>query len=129
MAVSYILTERGNPGNPTAAKKFYAQPKSSGELTFRKLGKEIAEGSTTVSDTDVVAVLNDLIKVLRRHLADGKIVRLGEFGAFQIGFGSTGAESEAKFNASMIRKPKVVFRPGTDLKEMLPTLKYTKAAK
>jgi hypothetical protein len=68
MAVSYVLTPKGNPGNPEAPKKFYAQAKSSGELTMRKLSKEIAEGSTTVSNTDVLAVLNDLTKVLRRHL-------------------------------------------------------------
>ena len=97
--------------------------------TFRQLSKEIAEGSTTVSDTDAMAVLNDLNKLLRRHLADGKIVRFGDLGTFQISFGSEGAETEAKFNASMIRKAKVAFRPGIDLKDMLATLKYTKVAK
>ena len=71
MAVSYVVIERGNPANPNAPKKFYAQAKSSGELTFKKLSKEIAEGSTTVSDTDVLAVLNDLTKVLKRHLENG----------------------------------------------------------
>jgi len=127
MAVNYVITERGNPRNPEAPKKFYAQAKSSGEITFKKLGKEIAEGSTTVSDTDVMAVLNDLTKLLRRHLSDGKIVRFGEFGAFQVMIGSAGADTAAKFSSSMIRKPKVAFRPGADLREMLNSLKYTKA--
>ena len=129
MAVPYVIVERGNPADPAAPKKFYAQSKSSGETSFRKLSKEIAEGSTTVSDTDVMAVLNDLIKLLRRHLNEGKIVRFGDFGSFQIGFGSEGAETEAKFNASMIKKAKVTFRPGADLKDMLATLKYTKTTK
>jgi predicted histone-like DNA-binding protein len=129
MAVPYVVSERGNPRDPNAPKKFYAQAKSSGELTFKQLGKEIAEGSTTVSDTDVLAVLNDLVKLLRRHLADGKIVRFGDFGTFQISFGSEGAETEEKFHASMIRNQKVAFRPGIDLREILATLKYTKAAK
>ncbi|MDR1382189.1 MAG: DNA-binding protein, partial [Tannerella sp.] len=39
MAVNYVLVERGNPGNPKAPKKFYAQAKSSGDLTLRKLSK------------------------------------------------------------------------------------------
>ena len=129
MAVPYVVIERGNPMDSNAPKKFYAQAKSSGEITFKKLGKEIAEGSTTVSDTDVMAVLNDLIKLLRRHLSDGKIVRLGDFGSFQISLGSAGSESEEKYNSSLIKKSKVTFRPGADLKEMLVTLKYTKAAK
>ena len=28
MAIKYVLTQRGNPGNPEAPKKFYAQAKS-----------------------------------------------------------------------------------------------------
>ena len=127
MAVTYVLTQKGNPSNPDAPKKFYAQAKASGELTFRKLSKEIAEGGSTVSDTDVLAVLNDLIKVLRRHLSNGEIVRFGDFGTFQIAITSDGAETAAKFNASLIKGGKVIFRSGVDLKEMLATLKYEKA--
>jgi predicted histone-like DNA-binding protein len=127
MAVNYVVIERGNPADLNAPKKFYAQAKSSGELTLRKLGKEIAEGSTTVSDTDVLAVLNDLTKVLKRHLDNGEIVRFGDFGTFQITLSSNGAETAEKFHPSLIKNPKVTFRPGVDLKEMLATLKYAKA--
>ncbi len=126
MAVTYVLTRKGNPGNPEAPKKFYAQAKARDELTFRKLSKEIAEGSTTVSDSDVLAVLNDLNKVLIRHLENGEIVRFGDFGSFQIALSSEGAETEKKFNTSMIKSAKVNFRPGIDLREMLATLKYEK---
>jgi predicted histone-like DNA-binding protein len=126
MAVTYVLTQKGNPGNPEAPKKFYAQAKSREELTFRKLSKEIAEGSTTVSDTDVLAVLNDLTKILKRHLGNGEIVRFGDFGSFQVAITSEGAETADKFNTSLIRGGKVTFRPGVDLKEMLATLKYEK---
>ena len=126
MAVSYVLTQKGNPGNPNAPKKFYAQAKASGELTLRKLSKEIAEGSTTVSDTDVLAVLNDLTKVLKRHLDNGEIVRFGDFGTFQVALTSAGAETAEKFHASLIKNAKVTFRPGIDLREMLANLKYEK---
>jgi len=127
MSVNYVLVERGNPGNSDAPKKFYALAKSSGELTFRKLSKEIAQGGTTVSDTDVLAVLNDLTKILCRHLENGEIVRFGDFGTFQIALTSEGAETASKFNASLIKRSKVTFRPGIDLKEMLAVLKYEKA--
>jgi predicted histone-like DNA-binding protein len=127
MAVTYVLTQKGNPGDPEAPKKFYAQAKARGELTFRKLSKEIAEGSTTVSDTDVLAVLNDLTKILRRHLNEGRIVRFGDFGTFQISLTSSGSETAEKFHPSLIKGGKVSFRPGIDLKEMLATLKYERA--
>ena len=126
MAVGFILVQKGNPGDPNAPKKFYAQAKSSGVLTLKNLSKEIAEGSTTVSDTDVLAVLNDLTKILKRHLGNNEIVRFGDLGTFQIGMNSEGAETEEKFHHSLIKKPKVIFRPGADLKEMLATLKYVK---
>ncbi|GHT57932.1 hypothetical protein FACS18945_3220 [Bacteroidia bacterium] len=127
MAVTYVTVERGNPGNPAAPKKFYAQAKAREEFSFRKLAKEIAEGSTTVSDSDVLAVLNDLTKILRRHLSNGEIVRFGDFGTFQIALTSDGAETAEKFNAALIKKPKVAFRPGIDLREMLAVLQYEKA--
>lgn len=126
MPVKYTLIKHGNPGNPDAPEKLYARAKSHGELTFRKLSKEIAEGSTTVSDTDVLAVLNDLTKILKRHLDNGEIVRFGDFGTFQISLTSEGVETEEKFHHSLIRKTRVTFRPGIDLKEMLATLKYEK---
>ena len=126
MAITYVVTEKGMLNDPAAPKKWYATAKSSGELTFRKLAKEIAEGGSTVSDSDVLAVLNDLNKILRRHLEAGEIVRFGDFGAFQVSIKSKGADTEAKFNASLIHSPKIVFRPGADLKEMLNNLKYAK---
>ena len=58
---------------------------------------------------------------------NGAIVRFGDFGSFQIALTSEGAETEAKFHQSLIKNPKITFRPGVDLKEMLATLTYTKA--
>ncbi|MDR2911365.1 MAG: HU family DNA-binding protein [Bacteroidales bacterium] len=125
MAVQYTVTEKGNPQKPDAPKKWYANAKSSGEKTLRSLGKEIAARST-VSPADTQAVLVALTEVLAEELSDGKIVRLGDFGAFQVSISSDGAETEAKFNASMVKNQKVVFRAGIDLREMLRNLKFEK---
>jgi hypothetical protein len=64
----------------------------------------------------VSAVLNDLTKVLKRHWGNGEIVRFGDFGT------SEGAETVEKFNASLIKGGKVIFRPGIDLKKGLQRL-------
>ena len=125
MAVKYTIIERGNPLQPEQPKKWYAYAKSAGETKLRALCKDIAARST-VSPADTQAVLVALTEVLVENLAEGKIVRLGDFGAFQISISSGGAESEAKFNASLIKGNKVVFRPGIDLKEMQNNLKYEK---
>lgn len=129
MSVKYIITEKGNPSKPAEPKKFYATAKADGEVTFRKLSKEISNISTTVSDTDVLAVLNVLVKALINHLSEGRIVRFGEFGSFQVSLSSEGATTRKEFNTSLIRNSKITFRPGTNLKEMLATLKYEKYEK
>ncbi|MBV5282123.1 MAG: HU family DNA-binding protein [Paludibacter sp.] len=126
MAVTYVVVEKGNPLKPENQKKFYAQAKASGEVTLKKLSREIAKGLTTVSDTDVLAVLNDLTRMLSKYLSEGRIVRFGDFGAFQITLSSTGAETESKFHSSLISKRKVSFRPGVDMREKLDTLKFEK---
>ena len=126
MSVKYVVREKGNPSKPTDPKKWYATAKSSGEVTFKDISKEISQGSTTVSDTDVMAVLNDLTKLLARHLSAGEIVRFGDFGSFQVSVKSEGAEIEEKFHSALIKKAKINFRPGIDLRDMLLTLKYSK---
>lgn len=125
MSVKYVLVERRNPLNPTQPKKFYAQAKSTGSVTLKQLGKEIAQRST-VNHADTVAVLEALTQVMVDNLSEGRIVRLGDFGSFQISISSEGAENEKKFNSSLVRKPKMVFRAGTDLREMLDSLKFEK---
>lgn len=126
MAVKYNVIERKNLLKPTEAPKFYASAKADGEVSFKALAKEIAGAGSTVSDTDVLAVLNDLTKALVKYLAEGKIMRFGDFGSFQVSVSSNGAETAEKFTASNITGNKIQFRPGVDLKAMLATVKYEK---
>ncbi len=126
MPINFIIVEKGNPSNPAEPKKFYGAAKAEGEVTFRSLSREIAEGSTTTSDTDVLAVLNDLNRCLVKHLSKGRIVRFGDFGSFQISISGEGAVTAEKYNSSYITKAKIQFRPGIDLKGMLKNLDYKK---
>ncbi len=79
MPVKYNITERRNLQDPKGPTKFYASTKADGEIDLKALSKEIAGGSTTVSDTDVLAVLNDLVKALGRHLGRRQNREAGRF--------------------------------------------------
>jgi predicted histone-like DNA-binding protein len=125
MAVKYVVLEKGNPVKPGDPKKWYASAKSAGEITLKALGKEITQRST-VNHADTLAVLEALTQVLTDQLSEGKIVRFGDFGSFQIGVRSDGAETKEKFTSSLIKSKKVTFRPGIDLKEMLNNLRFEK---
>ena len=129
MPVKYNIVERKNPLDTKAPSKFYASAKADGEINLKAIAREIAGGSTTVSDTDVLAVINDLIKATIRHLTAGEIVKLGDFGNFQITISSEGAETAEKVNTANIKNQKITFRPGADLKDMLKTVKFEKYKK
>lgn len=129
MPIKYNVIKRRNPRNPADPTMFYASTKADGEVSFKALSKEIAQGSTTVSDTDVLAVLNDLNKLLAKHLSEGKIVRLGDFGTFQAIISSNGEAEAAKVTAASIKGAKIQFRPGEDLRNMLKAVKFEKYSK
>jgi predicted histone-like DNA-binding protein len=125
MSVKYNLVERGNPQKPTEPKKIYASAIADGEVSQRDISKEIEE-MTALSEPDVASALSAFRKILQRKLAEGRIVRLGEFGSFQVSLSSEGAVTADKFSPSTINDVKIVFRPGTELKELLKTLKFEK---
>ncbi|MDR2129853.1 MAG: HU family DNA-binding protein [Odoribacteraceae bacterium] len=123
MSIKYVLSQKRNPARPGDPLKWYAGARSTGKVTLKALGKEIAKRGP-VSPADVLAVLEALPRVLMEHLSEGQIVRLGDFGSFQVAIGSSGVESEANFSPSLIETRKVVFRPGTGLKERLNGLEF-----
>ena len=114
MSVKYVLVERGNPGQPTAPKKFYAQHKSVGEVSTRQLMKEISARST-VSAADTMAVLESLLEILPEKLSQGQIVRLGDFGSFGGTLSGVGAATADAFTAAFITRFAIRFRPGKEL--------------
>lgn len=125
MAVKYNVIQKAYPGGSGDPKKFYASSVADGEVSLRNLSKEIAQTSS-VSESDVYATLIDLAKMLSKHLSDGKIVRLGDFGSFQISISSEGVDTANKVNSTLIKGAKILFRPGLDLRDTLATLKYEK---
>lgn len=125
MALKYRLIQRGNPGNSEAPKKFYANAVTRGEITTRQLAQEIASIST-VSAVDIMAMIEALLQMIPKHIIEGEIVRLGEFGSFSISITSNGSETEAAFHSSLINKPKMVFRPSQEVKKVLTGIKYEK---
>ena len=124
MALDYVLIERESPLDRGGAKKTYAQPVSNGTVTFDELSEEVAGVSTTVSPTDVKAVISEVIRIMILHLQAGRTVDFG-FGLFKISFKSKGADNPKDFNVSMIHSPRVIFRANRGFfKKMLNNLTY-----
>lgn len=69
-----------------------------------------------MTDGDVLNAIRGLIKQLTKNLAAGKIVRLENFGSFQLQLQSDGAETESKFTSANITDVTIQFRPGKAIK-------------
>jgi predicted histone-like DNA-binding protein len=123
MTVKYTVVARGNPQNPEAPKKYYPSVNSTGRVNLRGLAERIAEIST-VSSVDVVAVLEALLTIIPRELANGNIVNLGDFGSFRLRIHSVGADSEEKVTARNITKTLPRFTPGKRFQETLDNISY-----
>ena len=103
------------PGDETAPKKYYAKAQASGEVTMDEMAEDISY-ATSLTDGDVLNAIRALIKQVNRHLSAGKIVRLENFGSFQLQLCSTGAETEKKFTSANFTEATVQFRPGKPVK-------------
>ena len=125
--VTYTVVPKINPRDRETEPKFYGNVKSSGDINIREMAERI-QGSCTVTKADVYAVLVALEDVIVDALQNGEIVRLGELCTLQVRLSGKGALSEEDYEASLIKRAKVNFRPGIAIAGMLSSLNFTKVA-
>jgi len=127
MAVNYKPVPKRNPSKQEEAPKFYAQVVSAGDMTVRQLVKQISSIST-VSAADTMAVIEAFLEVVPMALADGKIVRLGDFGSFSLAVNSDGAVDALALSKNQIKKVTVRFRPGKEFTNVTNAAEFTKVS-
>jgi len=127
MSIQFKIIPRKNPQDFTATPKYYAAVKPNGSVDFESLAEMISE-QCTVTDTDCLAVLNVLEKNIVRELKEGRIVRLGKLGNFQVGLSSEGFDTAAEVTASAVTKSRILFRPAKKMKALLLNLSFHKAS-
>ena len=134
--INYSLSYmRSKPMEKDSPKLYYAKAQATGEVTIDEIAQDIA-WATSMTDGDVLNAIRGLITQLNKHLAAGKIVRLENFGSFQLQLQSEGAETKKEFTVSNIIGTTIQFRPGRTIKaatlsvgltfHRVPTLKEQK---
>ena len=123
--VTYSVVPRINPREKNDPPKFYAQAQARGDVSIREMAERI-QATCTVHKTDVYAVLVALEDVVKEAIQNGEIVRLGELCTRQVSLSGKGTLTEKEYDDSLIKKAKIIFRPGTILAGALETLKYSK---
>lgn len=117
MALKYRLVQRRDmsKGAAEGSKKFYGSVSATGTLSFDQICSSIAAYSTA-SPGDVKLVLDGLVFVASESLLRGEVVQFGELGNLQLKVGSEGVTSADDYDASMFKRPHIVFRPSIRLK-------------
>lgn len=127
MSVKYKVLPRKNPQDLLAPEKFYAAAIADGETDLDKLAEQISY-QCTVTDSDCYAVLLSLERNIISELEQGRIVKLGRLGNFQIGVSSEGKDTAAEVTSGAIVKTRILFRPGKRLRSLLKDLSFRKAS-
>ena len=109
-------------GAAADAKLFYAASSSNGMCDLASLCEIIADRSAATAG-DVKLVLDGLLFVVKQKLQDGQTIQLGDLGYFQAVLGSKGSPTKKEFTTDLVRRPRVVFRPGKTLLELAKKLK------
>ena len=127
MSVKFKSLQRRNPQDTTAPEKFYAAAIADGQTDLDKLA-ELISYQCTVTEADCYAVLMSLEHNIISELGEGRIVKLGRLGNFQVSVSSDGMATAAEVTSSSITKNRILFRPGKKLRNLLATLTYSKAS-
>lgn len=119
--------QRVNPLDKEAPKKFYVSTSGSGEIDLETMSVNISE-KCTLTEPDVLAVLSALTSEMTVQLMEGKIVRFGSFGSFQLGISSKGVATETEASRNQVKGIRVKFRPGRRISNALAQLRFTLTA-
>ncbi|MDE6353468.1 MAG: HU family DNA-binding protein [Prevotella sp.] len=110
MAVFYRLYQN-NHTESDQYKKWYGRSVAIDKVTTDQLAEEI-EANCTVKRADILAVLSELVVVMKRELQNSKRVCLDRFGAFKIGVSTKPADTAKDFNVKdNVKGMHIIFQP------------------
>jgi predicted histone-like DNA-binding protein len=118
MAIQYRISRRKNNIATNSETNYILQAVSTGEIDIERLSYEISTEST-LSETDVRAVLDALGRKMRQHLEDGKTVSLENIGRFKIGFKSVAQPNKSLLRTAEVSKFHINYQPSVKLKRWL----------
>ena len=116
MAITIKPALRKNPQDKAAAAKYYAQVVLAPEMKQKQIVDQIAD-RCTLTGSDIKAVLDALMVVIKRNLANGSPVRLEDLGSFRPSVSGKGTEDASKCGASSVKKARVIYVPSAEIKE------------
>lgn len=109
MSVLYRKFQNKNKKSATYGK-WYGRTVVINHISTKDLAHEVA-AATTVTVTDVVAVLTGITETIGKHLRNSESVTLEGLGSFRVGFKTKPADDVDAFNAKNIYGYRINYRP------------------
>ena len=125
MAITIIPIGKTSPTNPDVPMLYYPKAIKTGEIDLEELSEQIAY-SSSLTQADCYAVIISLVAIVSRELDAGKIVRLGNLGAFQISVKGTASATPEELTPKNVRSASVIFRSDKKFKMMLKGLQFVR---
>jgi predicted histone-like DNA-binding protein len=127
MRVKLKVVERRNPSNLDLPAKFYAKAITHDVIGIDEMCEMISD-QCTVSEYDILAVLNSLDKNISKQIKKGNLVQLGRIGSFQLSLRSAGSDSAEEVTSENVLRNRIIFRPSPRMKKELKTLSFRKVS-
>lgn len=117
--MKFKITKRKNPQD-RSQEKYYPAPVYSDEIGIDELAEEISY-ATSMTPTDVKAVLEGLLNAMPKHLRRGAKIKLDRFGTFKVIFGGNGHENAEDVTAADIDGTRIGFIGAPEMKRAVLT--------
>lgn len=115
MSVKYRKVVNNRKNSKTKGK-VYGRAVVDGVIDTKEIAGKINK-RCTLTEPDIIAVINALETEIGYGLSDGKRVVLDGFGSFKVGLTTTPADSAKKFTSANIKGMHFIFLPATEMEQ------------
>ena len=112
MSMAKFRKVKNNRKNSPTKGMIYGRAVVNKVVHTRAIAKKITE-RCTVTEPDILAVINALMTEISANIADGNKVVLDEFGSFKLGIRTSPAVNAKKFTSANIKNMYVIYTPYT----------------
>jgi predicted histone-like DNA-binding protein len=116
MSMAKFRKVKNNRKNSPTKGMIYGRAVVNKVVHTRAIAKKITE-RCTVTEPDILAVINALMTEISANIADGNKVVLDEFGSFKLGIRTSPAESARKFTEANIKNKYIIYSPYTVMEQ------------
>lgn len=118
MSIFLKPVQRVNPLDGDAPAKWYPVQYTTKLVEETEVAELIAD-ETTLNPMEALMAIRQLRKVVQRLLLDGKSVKLGDWGTFNVTLSTEGADTKEELTARNVKRVNINFQAGSDLKNAM----------